>query len=436
MNKNKLVILNVIMMLSLGLNAQQFKKVLFLGNSYTAGDNLAELVRTLARSAGDSMVVEDHTPGGYRLKGHSTDMTSLNKIARPDWDYVVLQEQSQLPSFPAWQVQQDVFPYAKVLCDTIRAANSCAKPIFFMTWGRKNGDGQNCQFYQPLCTYEGMTLELRKNYLKMANDNDAFAAPVGMAWRLVRSKWPNIELYSSDGSHQSFKGSYLAACVFYAVIFDKDPMLIGHNANLSNNEADSLKWAAKVTVFDSLLTWNIKRDTVSADFSFVARHDTVEFSSLGKSYDNTFWDFGDGQNSSDADPVHIYNRADTFRVSFTADFNCVSNTTFDTLITSLADTTSGPIDTTQKPNFIHEINFSAIDVFPQPAAETLSIAGIPSFVQYIRIIDLKGKLWRELNVERGQNQISLSVEDLENGIYLLELKGHGRNAHQKIVVQH
>ena len=29
-------------------------------------------------------------------------------------------------------------------------------PVFFMTWGRENGDDMNCPNWPPVCTYEGV----------------------------------------------------------------------------------------------------------------------------------------------------------------------------------------------------------------------------------------------------------------------------------------
>jgi hypothetical protein len=121
----------------------QTKNVLFLGNSYTGVNNLPLLTYNLALSLGDTINYDSNTPGGYTYQGHSTNATSLAKIAQGNWDFVVLQEQSQMPSFPPSQVATEVYPYAQILVDSIKLANACAEPLFYMTWGRKNGDAGN-----------------------------------------------------------------------------------------------------------------------------------------------------------------------------------------------------------------------------------------------------------------------------------------------------
>ncbi len=112
-------------------NAQQ-KKVLFLGNSYTSVNGLPTLVKNIALSFGDLMTIDQYTPGGKQLNQHVNDPTTLSKIASQNWDNVVIQEQSQLPSFSPGQVAWQVYPHAETLCDSIRSNYSCSEPVFYM----------------------------------------------------------------------------------------------------------------------------------------------------------------------------------------------------------------------------------------------------------------------------------------------------------------
>lgn len=128
-------------------------RVLFLGNSYIATNNLPHLIQQVAISMGHRMQFDTWAPGGYRLKHHASDPNTLSQIAQGNWDFVVIQEQSQLPSFPDMDVYYEVLPYVRQLDSLIHAANPCARTVFYMTWGRKNGDLGNCGFFPPLCTY-------------------------------------------------------------------------------------------------------------------------------------------------------------------------------------------------------------------------------------------------------------------------------------------
>ena len=140
----KILLLFIASLLPYLIFSQTVRRVLFLGNSYTFVNDLPQLTANFSQAAGDSLIFDSNTPGGYSLQQHSVNQTTLTKIALGNWDFVVLQEQSQMPSFPLSQVLVEVFPYAKKLDSLIKAANPCTQTIFFMTWGRKNGDSYNC----------------------------------------------------------------------------------------------------------------------------------------------------------------------------------------------------------------------------------------------------------------------------------------------------
>ena len=228
-------------LISVGCYAQDTYRALFLGNSYTYVNNLPQMITDMATSTGDVFIYDSNAPGGYTLQGHSSNATSLAKIAIGNWDYVVLQEQSQLPSFPISQVQTDVFPFAKMLDSTINADNPCVETVFYMTWGRKNGDASNCASWPPVCTYAGMDSLLDLRYRMMADSNNAIVSPVGRVWNYVRQLYPSLELYQPDESHPSVAGTYVAACTFYTVMFRKDPTDITFNSTLTPTDAANIR---------------------------------------------------------------------------------------------------------------------------------------------------------------------------------------------------
>ena len=310
-------------------SAQQ-TSILFLGNSYTYTSNLPGTLYNLALAGGDTIYHESNTPGGYTLEGHSTNNATLTKIASRDWDFVVMQEQSQRPSFPPSQVASQVYPFAEILVDSIKSNYECTEPIFFMTWGRRDGDQNNCQFYTPLCTFEGMNARLRESYLEMGSDNDATVAPCGAAWHQMKLEnntfWTG--LYSSDGSHPSAWGTYLNACVFYATIFRQSPVGIPYYASIGQQDAEDLQQLAEDIVLDSLGTWYIGHQDVVSDASFTSNGLTVDFDGSSVNATSHFWDFDDGNTSSDMSPQHIYVSPNTYQVIHVASSNCDSDTTY------------------------------------------------------------------------------------------------------------
>lgn len=230
-------------------------KVLFIGNSYTDVNNLPQLIASIAEAEGDTLVFSANLPGGSTFNNHLNNSTTTSLIQQGGWDYVVLQGQSQEPSFPDGQFYSETYPYAQQLCERIRQYNPEAKVVFYMTWGRKNGDQGNCPYFPPLCTYEGMDSLLYLRYMTMATDFEAEVSPVGALWHYLRDHHPEIELYASDGSHPSLAGSYAAACSFYSVLFRKNPRELAYNPGIDEGQAENIRIAATKVVYDSLAKW-------------------------------------------------------------------------------------------------------------------------------------------------------------------------------------
>ena len=287
----KLFILKGFLLLPLILFSQIEKQALFIGNSYTYVNSLPELINQIAISKGNSLIYESHTPGGSTLMQHASNSNVQSLLNATEWDYVILQEQSQNPSFPPSQVASQVYPYAESLCEYIREANPCTDPVFFMTWGRENGDSQNCAAYPPICTYEGMQDRLTESYTEMAQNNESLLAPIGIAWKDLREQHPEINLYSSDGSHPSIQGSYLAACVFYAVLFDDSATNNYTPTNLNINEAQLIQTFANNAVNNNETDYNRYPEAL-ADYEIIGEnlhlfnqsihHDTIHWVGLSQ----------------------------------------------------------------------------------------------------------------------------------------------------------
>lgn len=194
-------------------------RILFIGNSLTSANNLPAMIADIADSRGVELIYDAHTPGGARLRNHASNKKLLRILREQSWDFVVLQEQSQSPGFGDRQLSTDVFPYAARLVAESKKANPDTSVIFYMTMAHRNGDPQNQNVSSELLSYEGTQRRINRTYLKMAQDNRALVAPVGEAWWVVREEQPEIALYA-DNTHPNPIGTYLAACVFYATLFE------------------------------------------------------------------------------------------------------------------------------------------------------------------------------------------------------------------------
>lgn len=322
--------LSFCLLLSASSYSATIRRVLFLGNSYTYVNNLPQLVANMARATGDSLVFDSYVPGGYTLDQHATDPVALGKVMLGNWDYLVLQEQSQLPGIPNYYSNN-----LSSLCELFRTYNPCGRLMFYMTWGRKNGDANNCTNFPSMCTYISMDNAIRTNYIIMAQTRLGDLSPVGAAWRYVRQHSPAIDLYQADESHPSEAGSYLAACSFYTAIFKKNPALLSYNFVLSTADANTIKQAAKLVVFDSLSYWRYSPTTLTADFGYqivAGGNQALFLNTTSTTYripvaDSYLWDFGDGSTSTLKDPTHSYAGNGTYIVTLTS-YNCDVDTTY------------------------------------------------------------------------------------------------------------
>ncbi len=335
--------------------------VLFIGNSYTYVNDLPGLTAMVAASVGDTLRYDYNTIGGYTLQMHSTNATTLSKINEGDWDYVVLQEQSQLPSFDLPQVDTEVFPYAKLLDSLVHKYNSCGRSMFYITWGRKYGDADNCPVWPPVCTYTGMDDLLTLRYSMMADSNHALLSPVGAVWRYLRSHYPSIDLYQSDASHPSEAGSYAAAVCFYTAIFKRNPMLINYDFSVPAADAATIRQVVKTVVYDTMSLWHINEYSPAAGFTFKAGTDnTVTFSNTSGNATSYEWYFGDGKTSYFRDASHIYSSGGTYQVVMVA-YNCGKS---DTATASIEVMPSGITRIYENTGYI---------LFPNPVNNMLSI---------------------------------------------------------------
>jgi hypothetical protein len=315
-----LLLIPLFFILCLQLPAQSLqRKALFLGNSYTYANNLPGLVAALAHYAGDSLLFDSHVPGGYTLgwrpTAHVADSISLTMIQQQNWDFVILQEQSQTPAIARLR-DSCMYPASLVLVDSIKSANPCCRALFYLTWGRRFG-GVQCfepNYCSPDFTGFGqMQDSLTRAYKMVADSTSSWIAPVGEAWRLIINS-TGMVLHDADNSHPNLKGSYLAACVFYAVMFGKHTHGIPFTAGLDPDSASILQVAADSITFGYAAQWNLNNDVPGIAFVPATSSDTLFTQNTSTDATNWLWDFGDGQTSTLFEPVHVYSAPGSFPV--------------------------------------------------------------------------------------------------------------------------
>lgn len=184
-------------------NRQPSARILFIGNSFTFfNGGLDKHLKGLATSSETVSIAI----GGYSLEKHLADGNAINRIREGKWNYVVLQEQSQIPV-----VGRDKF-YAAVRHFNEEIRRSGARTVLLMTWKRPDS-----------VVYGVTTKGLADAYSTIGTEIGAIIAPAGLAFANSLSKKPDMGLYSQDG-HPTYSGTYLAACTLYKAIFGTSPV--------------------------------------------------------------------------------------------------------------------------------------------------------------------------------------------------------------------
>ena len=186
-------------------------RILFIGNSRTGYNDVPGLVRQIALADGrqkpeiGSVILYGRTLEDQwkeLLLGQS-ESQAVQAIKEGNWDVVVLQELSTRPV-----LQTDLFyQYMRQFVPLIRSSG--ALPLLFLNWRH--------------LSYSFTQSDMNIANYKIADEQALAVAPVGIAWEASSTQYPGIQLFDSDGNHARLAGSYLAAAVIYASLYNRVP---------------------------------------------------------------------------------------------------------------------------------------------------------------------------------------------------------------------
>ena len=339
--------------------AQDTLRVLFLGNSYTSYNNLPQLVQSLSSSAKKTLIIDSNMPGGFPISSHLNDATTLSKIKQGNWDYVVIQEQSQIPSIDYYRYN-GMYPALTDLKALVAQFNPCARMITYMTWGRQFG-GKQCDPTNTYCSpvfvdFNHMQDSLTSAYMEISDILKIQCAPVGVTWQNILNDTTLI-LHSTDNSHPNIDGSYVAALTIYSSIWKQPTSGITFNAGLTQSRVLYYQQMSDKTVFNSQNNWNLNINNPLANLSYSINGNSVKFTNTSSSKMNSplkyFWDFGDGYTSVLENPNHYYASTGIYAVNLIVT-DCIFS---DTVNYTLQLGTTG----------IHENEIYQIQIYPNPS---------------------------------------------------------------------
>lgn len=390
--KNILLFLSCVIQFTL---SAQDQSILFIGNSYTYGNDLPTLFRNIAVANGKSVFIDSYTVGGASFLNHNNDQNTQRKIKSKQWDYVIVQGQSQEVSFPDQQVNSTSLPAAVKLADSIYKNNFCSELMLFMTWGRKNGDPQ----WGPISTYEGMQERLYNGYMRISDSAQASVAAVGKVWQSVRQEMPSVNLYVADESHPSLAGSYLAAMTIYASIYLEIPQQLVGNESLPLAFTDLVKQIIDRDILQHKRNYHLRdsrEHTVLEQYTISQYSDIVIGNAITRKAQWVDWNFGDGTFLQGQNVQHRYSEKDVFNIVITAGSRCNSDAkTEEITISELG------IDKVENTNSIY-----------------FSLVGKSIFTP-----NFEGVIYSTSGVKVTSFKNSRDLSDLSSGVYFIETQG-------------
>jgi hypothetical protein len=208
-----------------GKRGSKAMNVLFIGNSFTARNDVPGSIAQLAAARGKRLEHRLIWAGGASLRAHWNAGEALAAIQAGKYDAVVLQELSTLPIKNAGRMHENI----RLFDAAIRAAG--AKTVLYMTWARR--------------TAPESQQAITDAYSAIGRELGATVVPVGLAWEAFLQDHDRPVLHDKDQSHPSPAGSYLAACVFLAALFGESPVGIESEVpGLSGEDVAAVQEAA------------------------------------------------------------------------------------------------------------------------------------------------------------------------------------------------
>ena len=210
--------------------------VLSINNSLIYVNKQDSLFNNICAERGKDGKWTMQTRLGRSLKQHWDEGDSINSkgkftakymVRSPPWTHIVLQEQSRLP-----RINFEWFRLAVHLwVDYIRqnCPNHDVQILLTMNWGYNNDFDH----------YAEQNEVLYRNCLALAQECNITLVPVGLGNQdhFERGGAELANKLHNDECHPSWRGTYMASCMEYAVIFGDSPLNIGFDSPKLTSEA-------------------------------------------------------------------------------------------------------------------------------------------------------------------------------------------------------
>jgi PKD repeat protein len=277
-----------------------------------------------------------------------------------------------------------LYIYKIVNGDTLCKATRCKK-IFV------NNETSSCN--------ANFTFEVNHNLRKVSVNNTSTGSNLTYRWTygdstISTAQNPPVHIYTRNGVYR--------LCL---------------TVTSSNNNTCSSEKCVFVTI--NKIDSNIIQSQISANYIFNTgniSNNTIQFTnnSTGNNL-NYNWDFGDGQFSTDINPIHSYETKDWYLTCLTVSGSGGTDV--------ICKNVSAIANSTSINNKFETINISM--VYPNPFSDLLKVelnSKVNSKV-IIKLLDFSGKIivQKEVETTTGNNLINLETANISSGMYFLNI---------------
>ena len=195
------------------------------------------------------------------------------------------------------------------------------------------------------------------------------------------------------------------------------------NGTWSNGSSGNEYWDI---IFEKISTFLWKQHKPTANFQWIPEGEnssegTVNFEDLSSGATNWLWDFGDGNTSTEQNPIHTYNDLGVYQVTLYIENDILSWDEITIEINTTLSTTENEI-----------IDFS---YFPNPTIGHLNFSLKEHYSSIkIEVYDLKGQLVQEDNFTNSSD-VLVDISNIAKGIYFVMLTKENKTYPIKIVKQ-
>lgn len=409
-------ILIFLLLLTLGNagQAQNTTRILFIGNSFTYGNNMPQMVKAFADSAHIPVSIAMHAPGGISVgdtaqgtQAHMNNPVLFSLIRSQKWDFAVIQDNQG-----RFVLDSAVFPNAsKVvqghlnIMDSVKANNSCAKIILFGGWAFKFG-------LPPYGnTGSEMIQRILRNYCVLNDTMKEVIAPIGEGWIKAISQLPAVNLWDADDAHPSYEGSYLTAAVIFSTIFNQPAKALNYTGPITPGTAYTLRCFGDTAVFSPAFHLKYNLGGVKQ----VAIQSSGGQMSVPGSYSTYTW-YKDGVYTGNGSFLPVQGNGKYSVLLREADGCLVKSCDYTELFTGIA---------------AQKASLSKLIVFPNPVQGRNLRVKSQGAIQSISLLDLAGRSVLEQGPDPGEETV-VSLEMLQPGTYILVVKTTSGTVQKKI----